>query len=178
MSVRVYRRTVFSTSGARRGRTPRNRSRSRSPLTWPRGFTSQWATQAGARWREQDDEWDGRNSFNQEVLFSDLALTRHRPTEQWEADWDSDDEWDVQEVVRHTELKHAPAAPDVKQDGEKDEKEPAAPTCRICLAAPADNIMKKCRHLCLCGGCAKRLARVDSKCPMCRKRGPIDVVYY
>lgn len=41
--------------------------------------------------------------------------------------------------------------------------------CVVCLTNPADRVIKPCRHLCLCGGCALRYQRSKLPCPICRK---------
>jgi E3 ubiquitin-protein ligase MGRN1 len=46
------------------------------------------------------------------------------------------------------------------QDGQGD--------CVICMTEPKDTTVLPCRHMCLCGECAKRLRVQTNKCPICR----------
>ncbi len=51
----------------------------------------------------------------------------------------------------------------------------AASLCSVCLAMPRDTAILPCRHVALCGACAKRLSAAppeERSCPICR--GPLD----
>lgn len=51
----------------------------------------------------------------------------------------------------------------------------AAALCSVCLAMPRDTAILPCRHVALCGACAKRLSAAppeERACPICR--GPLD----
>lgn len=59
-------------------------------------------------------------------------------------------------------LDNVPAAPAEAPAG-------ARAACVVCLTDTADRVIKPCRHLCLCGGCAVRYQRSKLPCPICRK---------
>jgi hypothetical protein len=40
--------------------------------------------------------------------------------------------------------------------------------CVICMSEPKDTTVLPCRHMCLCGDCAKRLRVQTNRCPICR----------
>ncbi|XP_055816785.1 probable E3 ubiquitin-protein ligase LUL4 [Solanum dulcamara] len=44
--------------------------------------------------------------------------------------------------------------------------------CVICMTEPKDTAVLPCRHMCLCGECAKELRHQSNKCPICRQ--PIE----
>lgn len=44
--------------------------------------------------------------------------------------------------------------------------------CVICMTEPKDTAVLPCRHMCLCGECAKALRLQSNKCPICRQ--PIE----
>ncbi|KAL3349550.1 hypothetical protein AABB24_022586 [Solanum stoloniferum] len=44
--------------------------------------------------------------------------------------------------------------------------------CVICMTEPKDTAVLPCRHMCLCGECAKQLRHQSNKCPICRQ--PIE----
>ncbi|KAG6766504.1 probable E3 ubiquitin-protein ligase LUL4 [Populus alba] len=44
--------------------------------------------------------------------------------------------------------------------------------CVICMIEPKDTAVLPCRHMCMCGKCAKELRLQSSKCPICRQ--PIE----
>ncbi|KAK9086701.1 hypothetical protein Syun_029095 [Stephania yunnanensis] len=44
--------------------------------------------------------------------------------------------------------------------------------CVICMSEPKDTAVLPCRHLCMCGDCAKALRLQTNKCPICRQ--PIE----
>ncbi|XP_031382342.1 probable E3 ubiquitin-protein ligase LUL4 [Punica granatum] len=44
--------------------------------------------------------------------------------------------------------------------------------CVICMTEPKDTAVLPCRHMCLCGECAKELRLQSNKCPICRQ--PIE----
>ncbi|VFQ69067.1 unnamed protein product [Cuscuta campestris] len=44
--------------------------------------------------------------------------------------------------------------------------------CVICMTEPRDTAVLPCRHMCLCGECAKVLRLQSNKCPICRQ--PIE----
>ncbi|URD91492.1 RING [Musa troglodytarum] len=41
--------------------------------------------------------------------------------------------------------------------------------CVICLSEPRDTTVLPCRHMCMCGECAKALRLQSNKCPICRQ---------
>ncbi|CBI16302.3 unnamed protein product, partial [Vitis vinifera] len=41
--------------------------------------------------------------------------------------------------------------------------------CVICLSEPRDTTVLPCRHMCMCGGCAKVLRFQMNRCPICRQ---------
>ncbi|KAL0888737.1 hypothetical protein Bca101_012720 [Brassica carinata] len=41
--------------------------------------------------------------------------------------------------------------------------------CVVCLSEPRDMTVLPCRHMCMCGGCAKELRFQTNLCPVCRK---------
>lgn len=41
--------------------------------------------------------------------------------------------------------------------------------CVICLSEPRDTTALPCRHMCMCGGCAKVLRFQTDRCPICRQ---------
>jgi len=45
----------------------------------------------------------------------------------------------------------------------------AGKDCVICLSEPRDTAVLPCRHMCMCGECAKQLTRQSNKCPICRQ---------
>ncbi|KAG0495695.1 hypothetical protein HPP92_000386 [Vanilla planifolia] len=49
-------------------------------------------------------------------------------------------------------------------DGDDDGKE-----CVICMTEPRDTAVFPCRHLCMCGNCAKAFRLQSNKCPICRQ---------
>lgn len=44
--------------------------------------------------------------------------------------------------------------------------------CVICMTEPKDTAVLPCRHMCMCGECAKELRLQSNKCPICRQ--PIE----
>ncbi|XVF64959.1 hypothetical protein PTKIN_Ptkin09bG0208700 [Pterospermum kingtungense] len=44
--------------------------------------------------------------------------------------------------------------------------------CVICMTEPKDTAVLPCRHMCMCGECAKALRLQSNKCPICRQ--PIE----
>lgn len=44
--------------------------------------------------------------------------------------------------------------------------------CVICMSEPKDTAVLPCRHMCMCGECAKELRLQSNKCPICRQ--PIE----
>lgn len=55
-----------------------------------------------------------------------------------------------------------------------------APTseCILCMDAERCVVLRPCRHLCLCEGCAKAVMGCDRRCPLCRKEiEDVQVVY-
>ena len=40
--------------------------------------------------------------------------------------------------------------------------------CVVCLSEPRDTTVLPCRHMCMCGGCARVLRHQSNKCPVCR----------
>lgn len=53
---------------------------------------------------------------------------------------------------------------DDKFDGNDPGKE-----CVICLSEPRDTTVLPCRHMCMCGECAKVLRFQTNRCPICRQ---------
>ncbi|KAJ4882336.1 putative E3 ubiquitin-protein ligase LUL1 [Raphanus sativus] len=47
--------------------------------------------------------------------------------------------------------------------------EDARKECVICLSEPRDMTVLPCRHMCMCGGCAKELRSQTNLCPVCRQ---------
>lgn len=45
-------------------------------------------------------------------------------------------------------------------------------SCVICMTEPKDTAVLPCRHMCMCGECAKALRLQSNKCPICRQ--PIE----
>ncbi|GAV60923.1 zf-C3HC4_3 domain-containing protein, partial [Cephalotus follicularis] len=41
--------------------------------------------------------------------------------------------------------------------------------CVICMTEPKDTAILPCRHMCMCGDCAKALRLQSNKCPICRQ---------
>lgn len=41
--------------------------------------------------------------------------------------------------------------------------------CVICMTEPKDTAVLPCRHMCMCGECAKELRLQSNKCPICRQ---------
>ena len=41
--------------------------------------------------------------------------------------------------------------------------------CVVCMTDVADHLISPCHHLCLCGGCARRVQRDRLRCPVCRR---------
>ncbi|KAJ4847256.1 putative E3 ubiquitin-protein ligase lul4 [Turnera subulata] len=49
-----------------------------------------------------------------------------------------------------------------------DDSEPGK-ECVICMTEPKDTAVLPCRHMCMCGECAKELRLQSNKCPICRQ---------
>ncbi|URE00033.1 zinc finger, C3HC4 type, domain containing protein [Musa troglodytarum] len=53
-------------------------------------------------------------------------------------------------------------------DNDTDGNDPAK-ECVICLSEPRDTTVLPCRHMCMCGECAKVLRFQTNRCPICRQ---------
>ncbi|KAF5747893.1 hypothetical protein HS088_TW05G00623 [Tripterygium wilfordii] len=53
-------------------------------------------------------------------------------------------------------------------DGDVDANDPGK-ECVICLSELRDTTLLPCRHMCMCGGCAKVLRFQTNRCPICRQ---------
>ncbi|CAN4111173.1 unnamed protein product [Withania somnifera] len=60
----------------------------------------------------------------------------------------------------------------ISNSEETNVNEESGKECVICMTEPKDTAVLPCRHMCLCGECAKELRRQSNKCPICRQ--PIE----
>jgi hypothetical protein len=52
-------------------------------------------------------------------------------------------------------------------DGDGDEGD-SGKECVVCMSEPRDTTALPCRHMCMCGACARMLRGQSNRCPICR----------
>ena len=71
--------------------------------------------------------------------------------------------YELQEIYG-LESRSVPAPPGADQDPNFGKE------CVICMVEPKDTAVLPCRHMCMCGECAKVMRLVRDTCPICRTR--------
>lgn len=74
--------------------------------------------------------------------------------------WVEDERYELQEIFGLSPVEAKISGGDDDDMGKE---------CVICLSEPRDTTVLPCRHMCMCGECAKALRLQSNKCPICRQ---------
>ncbi len=72
--------------------------------------------------------------------------------------------YELQEIFG---IEHCSTGTPANADGADDDGE-SGKECVICMTEPRDTTALPCRHMCMCGACARMLRGQSNRCPICR----------